>query len=76
MAWLVVTFPPQGRAWDRSTRRPGRDLDHCRADTSAQLTAEFKIVTPSVLEPNAANMTIRTDRRFAVLDGVPGLQNA
>ena len=44
--------------------------------TPAQLTAEFKIVTPSVLEPNAANVTIRTDRRFAVLDGVPGPQNA
>ncbi|HET8643482.1 MAG TPA: alkaline phosphatase D family protein [Pseudonocardiaceae bacterium] len=44
--------------------------------TPAQLTAEFKIVTPSVLEPNPANVTIRTDRRFALLDGQRGLQNA
>jgi alkaline phosphatase D len=43
--------------------------------TAAQLTAEFMRVS-SVTEPDPAKVTAAVHRRFAVVDGVPGLQDA
>ncbi|MCO1576171.1 alkaline phosphatase D family protein [Crossiella sp. SN42] len=68
------TTPPAGLAKNPHLNYVGHTRGYVRATlTPAQLTAEFMQVS-SVLEKDPAKVTLSVARRFAVLDGKPGVQ--